>query len=47
VSEIVIGEDAPEMAVVLEDVAVKVVMAFPPVAFVVNTTPIFAEPVYA
>jgi hypothetical protein len=47
VSDTVIGEDAPEMTVVLEDVAVKVVIAFPPVAFAVKTTPMFAEPVYA
>jgi hypothetical protein len=47
VSEIVMGEVAPETTVVLEEVAVKVVIDFPPVPPAVNTTPIFAEPVYA
>jgi hypothetical protein len=47
VSEIVIGEVAPETVVALEDVAVKVVIDFPPVAPAVKTTPMFAEPVYA
>jgi hypothetical protein len=31
---------------VLEEVAVKVVIDFPPVAPAVKTTPMFAEPVY-